>query len=302
MSDISRWAVGSNQYMKRPGQQKSAGHHRTEANPPSLLPRQSDRQLQEAACAISWDTSALDFDSIQHSTVERSRHRFRATLPDLVWNAARLEGNTFTLPEVRTLLEGVTVGGKRIEDANQVLALSEGYSRIDELVGAGAFELSKPISDEVHSLVAVHEAIESGHFRGEGQVSGGGSVHLSNGGSTPGFEHGLDGELLIARFERTTDYLSDLDDPRERALAYFASATRQQFYFDGNKRTSRLMMSGELMMHGYDVVSVPARRQFEFNTSLDVLFSSNDATPLMAFLISCATATEATQSSAEEDQ
>lgn len=94
--------------------------------------------------------------------VEKARYRFRAALPDLIWNAAALEGNTFMLPEVRTLLDGTTVQGKRIEEEQQILALSEGYSFVDELVGAGEFHLSKRTSDRVHALVARHEAIESG--------------------------------------------------------------------------------------------------------------------------------------------
>lgn len=80
-----------------------------------------------------------------------------------------------------------------------------------------------------------------------------------------------------------------IPDPRERALAYFCSATRSQFYFDGNKRTARIMMVGELMQHGYESVSVPYARQLEFNEALDVLFRTDDATELMVFLTTCVT-------------
>jgi hypothetical protein len=81
-------------------------------------------------------------------------------LPDLIWNAAALEGNNFTLSEVRTLLDGTTVGGKNIDDVKQIFALGDAYSRLDELVGTAAFSLSKSGSDELHELVAVHEAFE----------------------------------------------------------------------------------------------------------------------------------------------
>lgn len=278
-----RETVGSAQYVKRPGRPSGDGA-RTGF-------RSSDDSLQGAQfseCAISWDRTSLDFALIRESSIDRSRHRFRASLPHLIWNAAALEGNTFTLPEVQTLLDGVTVGGKPTSDALQIIALSDGYSRLDEMVGSGEFSLLKPVSDAIHARVAVHEAIESGHFRGQGQVGGGGTVRLANGGIAPGFPEGPNGELLVERFERTVRYLSRVTDPRERALAYFASATRQQFYFDGNKRTSRLMMSGELMTHGFDVVSVPFARKFEFNAALDELFTTDDATSLMNFLISCA--------------
>ncbi|WP_286346201.1 Fic family protein [Frondihabitans sucicola] len=205
-------------------------------------------------------------------------------MPDLIWNAAALEGNTFTLPEVRTLLDGVTVGGKPLADEEQVLALSEGYSRLDELVGTREFTLSKVVSDQAHSMIARHEAIESGHFRGEGLTGGGGDVRLSNGG----YVRGVPAADLPARFERLATYIGTLDDPREQALVYFAAATRSQFYFDGNKRTARLMMTGMLMSSGFDAVNIPFARQYEFNLALDDLFTTDDGTALMAFVADCA--------------
>lgn len=233
---------------------------------------------------VTWNLDDVPFSDIAMVGVEKARHRFRSALPDLIWNAAALEGNTFTLPEVRTLLEGVTVHGRPLEDERQVLALSEGYSFVDEAVGNGTFRLDKQTSDAVHALVARHEAIESGHFRGEGSVGGGGAVRLADGG----YVEGVPPEQLPERWELLAEHLSGIDDARVRALAYNAAATRTQFYFDGNKRTARLMMAGELMSHGYDAVNIPNARRLEFNLALDALFSTNDATELMAFIASCA--------------
>ena len=155
------------------------------------------------------------------------------------------------------------------------------------MVGAGRFSLSKEVSDELHYLVARHEAIEAGLFRGEGKVQGGGTVRLASGGVVAGTEHGEGGALLRKHFTNLVDYLETVSDPRRRALIYFASATRRQFYFDGNKRTARLMMTGELMSGGYDIVSVPYSRRLEFNNALDVLFDRDDATELLRFLSTC---------------
>ena len=281
----SRWAVGSNQYVKRAAaNQSGSGSAHIELS--GSVGSDPLRAEQLAATGISWiwpDTS-----DIKQSGVERSRHRFRGVLPELIWNAAALEGNNFTLPEVRTLLDGVTIGGQRTEDEQQILALSQAYSELDRMVGAGEFRLDRDTTNALHAIVARHEAVESGHFRGEGVARGGGTVSLASGGNVPGLEHGAGGELLIDRFDALHDYLSTLDDPRERALAYFAAATRSQFYFDGNKRTARLMMTGELMANGYEAVNIPFARRLEFNQYLDTLFMRDDATDLLVFLISCA--------------
>lgn len=54
---------------------------------------------------------------------DRARAIFRArkALDEVVFDTVALEGNPLTFPEVKTLLEGVTVGGRRVEDAEQVL-------------------------------------------------------------------------------------------------------------------------------------------------------------------------------------
>jgi hypothetical protein len=284
MAENPRWGVGPNQYKKRLGQSTASRR----AEPES---RSSPRIVNDQArfTGITWNLEEIDLDAIGGAgDTERARHRFRSRLPDMIWDAARLEGNTFTLPEVQTLLEGVTVDGKRLEEERQILALNEGFNAIDALVGAGRFSLSKAVSDRIHANVAEFEAIESGHFRGEGSVRGGGAVRLSTGGVVDGREHGDNGELLQASYDDLLDYTQAISDPRVRSLVYAASAIRHQFYFDGNKRTAKLMASGELMTHGFDAISIPYSRLYEQNRALDHLFRTDDATPLMRLMADCA--------------
>jgi len=277
-------------YVQRPGGRVDA--ERPAIQRGTLPGDQLTRTEKLSLLGIDWDWSGVDLTVIggrnDSSMVERSLARFRANLAVIIWDAARLEGNNFTLPEVQTLLDGVTVEGKKIEDQQQVLALNEAYKQLERLVRTGDFMLTKQVSDELHRLVARHEAIESGGFRGEGSVNGGGSVRLSSGGVVDGREHGQGGSLLIEAFNDLMDYLGGVDDPRQRALLYAASATRHQFYFDGNKRTAKLMASGILMSAGFSAISVPYSRLYEQNVSLDRLFSTDDATSYMNLLADCA--------------
>jgi len=61
----------------------------------------------------------------------------------------------------------------------------------------------------------------------------------------------------------------------------------QQFFFDGNKRTSHFMMNGVLMSHGIDVISVPAAKTQKFNEKMLRFYLSKDATEMMNFLAGC---------------
>lgn len=240
---------------------------------------------------VHWNAARIDLSLILGGEGEtsalRALTRFRDRKPDFIWDAASLEGNNFTLPEIRTLLEGVTIQGKKLEDQDQILALNDGFNELSQLIASGTFQLSKQISNTIHNKIAIHEAVESGHFRGEGLATGGGAVRLANGGRIDGRAHGVGGQLLRNAYADLIDYLTGEPDPRLRALIYAASVIRHQFYFDGNKRTAKLMASGELISHGYDAISIPYSRLYEQNLALDELFSSDDATELMILMADC---------------
>ena len=278
-----KWGLSASDFARRATENRARHGVTAAAGDPfardALLPLRTGR--------ITWRPAEVDFELIQRSPVQWSLFRLEKSLPELVWNAAALEGNTFTLPQVQTLLDGVTVGGKRLEEAEQILALSEAMGVMIDSLRDGTFALSKEMSDQIHGIVAQHEAIESGHFRGEGSVTGGGNVLLASGGAVDGDPAGERGAQLQTDFSNLIAAINALQDGRARALTYFASATRSQFYFDGNKRTARIMMTGALIQAGFEPVNIPYARQEEFNVALDVLFRTDDGTKLIEFLTTC---------------
>lgn len=227
-----------------------------------------DREAQLRETGIWW--TEVDSARIRQSDTDHAWRRFRASLPELIWNAAKLEGSSFTLPEVRSLLDGVSVGGRRTAEELQVLALREAYGALRDLVGYGTFGVDKSTSDRLNRLVARHETPDAGRFRGEGTLRRNGS------------------ELLRTRFATLRQHLAETDDPWLQALIYFCSAARTPFYAGGNKRTALLMMNGILISNGFDAVTVPHTRRLELDHALDTLFTTDDATELMTFLVDCA--------------
>jgi len=208
-------------------------------------------------------------------------------LPEFVWDASVLEGNPFTFPEVKTLLDGVTVGGRKISDQEQVLNLAESSNRLLAMVKHGQFELSKSVFTELNGIVARKEALEWGVFRGEGQETNY-TPDISLG------EHGryrplptLPGAPELNRVFREGIAALQECAPFERATAVFLFGALQQFFFDGNKRTSRFMMNGILMSHGIDAISVPAAKAQDFNEKMVRFYLTKDATEMIDFLASC---------------
>jgi Fic family protein len=239
---------------------------------------------------FSWDHGAIagSLDALPVHSSERAVWRYRRSLPEFVWDAAQLEGNPFTYPEVQTLMDGVTVGGRKIGDERQVLALADSSRELLDLVTRGEFVLDKATSDRLHLIIARDEALESGMFRGEGTVMLTPGVSLGEFGRhlPPETEPG-GGNLRDLHASGVAWMLEELADVAEQAMAYFLFAAFQQFYFDGNKRTGRSMMNGHLMSHGIDAISVPADRRQEFNREMVDFYRGRDATRMLAFLLSC---------------
>lgn len=238
------------------------------------------------ALGFGWDRSLVPAHLPTHS-MERVCFRFHKMLPEFVWDAGVLEGNPFTYPEVKTLLDGITIGGRKISDQEQILNLAESSKRLLAMLKAGQFSLSKPIFTELNGIVARNEALEWGMFRGEGQESRyTPAVGLGEQGRYTPLPT-LPGAPELNRVFREGAAALETCPPFERATAFFLFGALQQFFFDGNKRTSRFMMNGVLMSHGIDAISVPAAKAQEFNENMVRFYLSKDATEMMAFLLEC---------------
>jgi Fic family protein len=245
-----------------------------------------DQGRTGSALGFAWDSSLVPDLPVRGT--RRALWRFRRMLPEYVWDAAVLEGNPFTYPEVQTLLEGVTVGGRRLSDERQILSLSESAASLQDLVESGQFTLGKETSDNLNNLIARYEALEAGHFRGEGHELADVSVSLGEYGThrPPPTEPG--GENLRRIYDQGTAFIANaVPGTFEQAGAYFLFGAFTQFYFDGNKRTARYMMNGWLMSHGIDAISVPAARKQEFNEKMIDFYRRKDGTVMLTFLASC---------------
>ena len=127
----------------------------------------------------------------------------------------------------------------------------------------------------LHALVAREEALEWGVFR-NGPVTIAGAQHRP-----PAHTE------LAGIFAAGIQALATIADIHERAFATFLFGALHQFFWDGNKRTARLLMNGQLLAAGQDAVSIPARRQLEFNRGMLQFYDSRDASDMFQFLAQC---------------
>jgi len=190
---------------------------------------------------------------------------------DFVYNTAALEGNPLTFPEIQTLHDGITVSGHRLSDAEQVLRLNLTLSFVVGLVKENAFELTADTAKSIQGIVAKNEALEWGVFR--------------NG---PVFIQGTDyqvppAEQLDALFEKGRQALAMIPDAIHRAFLVFLWGSLIQFFYDGNRRTSRFLCNGILMGAGYPPMMITAKELLAYNQVMTRFYETQDATEALVW-------------------
>ena len=131
----------------------------------------------------------------------RACFRVRKVLEGIVYDTVALEDNPFTFPEVKTLLEGITVGGHKVSDANQVLNQAASWRELLRRVEAGAFEFDTANFKALHAHVAKEEALTWGVFRDD-------RVNIAGTGYVPPLH-----TELAAIFERGRQILLSIPEP-----------------------------------------------------------------------------------------
>ncbi len=125
----------------------------------------------------------------------------------------------------------------------------------------------------VHNIVAKEEAIEWECFR---------SAEVNIGGTEfkPPKADTLDGN-----FEQAIVEIGQVENNLLKALLVFLTGAINQFFFDGNKRTARLMMNGVLLSSGYKILNIRAGDRLEFNEQMVEFYDSQSATQVLEYLI-----------------
>jgi Fic family protein len=191
---------------------------------------------------------------------------------DFVFHTIALEGNPFTFPEVKTLLDGVTVGGHKLSDADQVLNLNRALSHVLDLVKAQQFKLDAVTACAIQGVVAREEALTWGQFR-DGRVGIEGTDYQPPAAAD-----------LPRVFETGAHALLQTNDPVLRAMLTFLWGSLNQFFYDGNKRTSRFMANGTLLTAGLPPIMILAKDQLAYNQTMTRFYDTQDATEALNWL------------------
>jgi Fic family protein len=196
-------------------------------------------------------------------------------LSELVCDAVNLEGINFTLPEIQTLLDGVTVGGHKISDQQIALNQAQAWRTLFQWIARDQFSVSAVKACELHAIAARDEALDWGRFR-TGDVTIAGTSYMPPAAAK-----------LPGLFELMVEEALRLPDIYDQAIHIFLEMARCQFFYDVNKRMGRFLMNGLLLSSGFPAINLPAKRQLEFNRLMMDFYESGEQQPMNAFLRSC---------------
>lgn len=176
-------------------------------------------------------------------------------LPEYIFDIAQLENNPLTFPEVKTLNDGVTVGGHKITDVEQILNIIDAWHLVLEAVKTNTFNITKDMFCMVNARIVGTNTCSSCK----------------------------DAEL-DKTFDRELPIVLGRNNKVEQAIHLFIWAALNQFYWDGNKRTARLMANGILLKAGYGVLNIGVKDILEFNTLMTDFCKTRQADDMIGFL------------------
>lgn len=230
---------------------------------------------QKGALMLTYDEAAIQASRQRLALVAdhpRAYHVAEKMRVDFVFNLAKLEGNPFTYPEVKTLIEGVTVGGHKLSDSEQVTNLNQALSYVIGLVKDKKFKIDAATACGIQGIVARKEALTWGKFR-DSIVFIGGTTYTVPAASD-----------LPAIFSRGEETLNAIEDPIFRAFLVFLWGSLQQFFYDGNKRTARFLAIGTLLTAGYPPMMIFAKDQLKYNQIMTDFYNTQDATEALIWM------------------
>jgi len=192
---------------------------------------------------------------------------------DFIYNTSALEGNAMTYPEVATLLDGVTIGGHKLSDEQQILNQNRSVNTLFQFIEEDTFTLDKPTLLKLHKKVAFEEALSWGEFRSSG-VNIGGTEYIPP-----------KSRDLCTIFNEGIEEINKISHPIIKAITYFLFGANCQFFYDGNKRVSRLMMNGILLSNGYPILNIKAKDKLEFNIIMIDFYDSQEIQSSILYLL-----------------
>ncbi len=197
------------------------------------------------------------------------------------YNSNAIEGNTLSLIETKVVMEdGLTIGGKRLQEHFEVINHSEAISYIEDQVTQTA-ELDERTLKTIHHLILKNIDDENaGRYR---------SINVRISGSQHEPPHFLQVENAMQELFDWYNQEKDRLHPVELAALFHFKFVYIHPFADGNGRTARLLMNLILMSHGYPPAIVKAEnsQRLTYYEVLETASVQGNTQPFIELITQC---------------
>lgn len=183
------------------------------------------------------------------------------------YNSNAIEGNTLTMNETKVVLEGITVGGKTMQEHLEVINHQDAIFYVEDIVRS-----EEPLSEwqikNLHRLVL--KGIDdryAGVYRDQ-------QVFISGATHTPPPPLKIQ-EQMDALMNWYNDEAQEMH-PIVRGAMLHAIFVGIHPFIDGNGRTSRLLLNLELMKAGYPPIIIRVENRLAYYNTLDKAHTTED--------------------------
>ncbi|WP_088050551.1 Fic family protein [Virgibacillus dakarensis] len=234
----------------------------------------------------------MNFDAI--TKLKNELDQYRPLPPEVVqnltevyrvewtYNSNAIEGNTLTLNETKIVLEeGLTIGGKRLQEHLEVINHAEAIDFVEQYVNVNR-TINENVLKKIHYLILkTIDDKNAGRYR---QVN----VRISGSRHTPPHFLQIQDEMdaLFNWYEENKNKLH----PVELAALFHFKFVYIHPFSDGNGRTARLIMNLILMKNGYPpaIVKAESEQRLHYYQSLEMASLQQHVEPFIRLISECA--------------
>lgn len=194
---------------------------------------------------------------------------------DWTYNSNAIEGNTLTLNETKVVLEGITVGGKSVNEHLEVINHREAILFLEKLIEKDN-ELTEWNIKNIHGLILKEiDSANAGRYRNE-------NVRISGSKLVPPDYLKVPEEMekLICRYDEWDNY-----HPLVRSALLHGEFIFIHPFIDGNGRTARLLMNFEAMKNSYLPIIIRKEVRSKYYDALEKASSTHDYTDFVKLIV-----------------
>lgn len=203
-----------------------------------------------------------NFPDKYHLSRKESVYLLKKNIVELVYNAGKFEGLNTTLLQTEEIIKYNRANNVAVDDVLTVVNLKRGFEMLLNDIQEPLIETSK----RINRIVAAEDALFPGEIR-----TGGVEVSTIQGRYVPPM---LTEEEVKSQYDKI---MNQEISETEKALRLFLFISKNQIFWDGNKRTALLTANQIMFSQGLGLISIPETVFTKFNELLSMYYNSNQS-------------------------